>query len=182
MDKKYVVRKLLLAAGLSLLLVAPSTEAFARGREETHPVLSRGSDRYHYRDGRFYRQGWFGFEFFVIAPPVGATIRVLPFGGETFFVKGTRYYHHGNAYYTDCPGGYVVVPAPSVHSNTASLFSVAVQPERSSGETVIVSVPNSNGSYTSVTLRRHNNGYLGPQGEYYPGNPSVDQLRALYGK
>ena len=44
-----------------------------------------------------------------------------------------------------------------------------------------VNIPNSNGSYTTVTLQKSGNGYLGPQGEYYPGHPTVEQLRTLYG-
>jgi len=50
------------------------------------------------------------------------------------------------------------------------------------GEQITINVPNSNGSYTPVTLVKYGNGYIGPQGEYYPGNPTVEQLKALYGK
>ena len=51
-----------------------------------------------------------------------------------------------------------------------------------SGDTVTVNVPNSNGSYTAVILRRSGNGYLGPQGEYYDQVPPVGQLQAMYGR
>ena len=51
-----------------------------------------------------------------------------------------------------------------------------------SGDTVTVNVPNSNGSYTAVVLRRSGNGYVGPQGEYYDQVPSTAQLQAMYGK
>jgi hypothetical protein len=47
---------------------------------------------------------------------------------------------------------------------------------------VTVNVPNTNGSFTPVTLIKQKDGYIGPQGEYYPGNPTVDQLKVLYGK
>jgi hypothetical protein len=50
------------------------------------------------------------------------------------------------------------------------------------GQTITVNVPNSNGSFTPVKLVKYQGGYIGPQGEYYPGNPTVDQLRVLYGK
>lgn len=49
-------------------------------------------------------------------------------------------------------------------------------------DTVTIYVPNSNGSYTPITLVKHGNGYLGPQGEYYAGNPTVAQLKVLYGR
>jgi hypothetical protein len=51
-----------------------------------------------------------------------------------------------------------------------------------SGDTVTVNVPNSNGSYTSVVLKRSGNGYVGPQGEYYDQVPTTAQLQAMYGK
>jgi len=49
-------------------------------------------------------------------------------------------------------------------------------------DTVVVNIPNSNGSYTRVVLRKSGNGYIGPQGEFYPTHPTVRQLRILYGK
>jgi len=49
-------------------------------------------------------------------------------------------------------------------------------------DTVTIYVPNSNGSYTPITLVKHGNGYIGPQGEYYAGNPTVAQLKVLYGR
>jgi len=51
-----------------------------------------------------------------------------------------------------------------------------------SGDTVTVNVPNSNGGYTAVVLKRSGNGYVGPQGEYYDQVPSTAQLQAMYGK
>jgi hypothetical protein len=51
-----------------------------------------------------------------------------------------------------------------------------------SGDTVTVNVPNNNGGYTAVVLKRSGNGYVGPQGEYYDQVPSTAQLQAMYGK
>lgn len=51
-----------------------------------------------------------------------------------------------------------------------------------SGDTVTVNVPNSNGTYTAVVLKRSGNGYVGPQGEYYDQIPTTAQLQAMYGK
>ena len=47
--------------------------------------------------------------------------------------------------------------------------------------TVTMMVPNSNGSYTGVPLRRYGNAYIGPRGEYYNVLPGDAQLRSLYG-
>ena len=49
-------------------------------------------------------------------------------------------------------------------------------------DTLTINIPNSKGSYTSVTLVKRGTGYVGPQGEYYEGHPTVDQLKTLYGK
>jgi hypothetical protein len=68
---------------------------------------------------------------------------------------------------------YIVVPepkpAPLVFHNACA-------------ETITIYVPNSNGSYTSVTLAKYNGGYVGPQGEFYPGRPTIEQLRVLYAR
>jgi hypothetical protein len=66
-------------------------------------------------------------------------------------------------------------PAPVVVAQTPPS-------ETYSGDTVTVNVPNSNGGYTAVVLKRSGNGYLGPQGEYYDQVPTVAQLQAMYGK
>src|ERR1700679_2483590 len=50
-----------------------------------------------------------------------------------------------------------------------------------SGDSVTVNVPNNNGGYTAVVLKRSGNGYVGPQGEYYDQVPTTAQLQAMYG-
>jgi len=67
------------------------------------------------------------------------------------------------------PAPVVVAPAPMPQTTYA-------------GDTVTVNVPNSNGSYTAVVLKRSGNGYVGPQGEYYEQIPTTEQLQAMYGK
>ena len=46
---------------------------------------------------------------------------------------------------------------------------------------VIVWITNSNGSQTSVRLKKSGPGYLGPRGEWYPNMPTNEQLRVVYG-
>ena len=69
----------------------------------------------------------------------------------------------------------VAQPAPVVVEQTSpsTIYS---------GDTVTVNVPNSNGTYTAVVLKRSGNGYVGPQGEYYDQIPTTVQLQAMYGK
>lgn len=48
--------------------------------------------------------------------------------------------------------------------------------------TYFIHVPNKDGqTYTRVELTRRNNGFVGPQGEFYPIMPSVAHLAEMYG-
>jgi len=184
MANKIFSKKFWLVMALGLMFCVPSTDAFAFDRSGSHHdrdsrgarheiIVSRGRE-YRYHSGRFYQRGFFGF-YFGIPAPIGVVVDILPFGYRTIIVGHARYYCYNNVYYTDSPGGYVVVPAPAVNYSSSPV-SVT-----SSRATVVINVPNSNGSYTPVILVKTNNGYIGPQGEYYLGRPTVDQLRALYG-
>ena len=69
----------------------------------------------------------------------------------------------------------VAQPAPVVVAQTPPSVTY-------SGDTVTVNVPNSNGTFMAVVLKRSGNGYVGPQGEYYDQIPTTAQLQAMYGK
>lgn len=141
------------------------SDAFARDRGH--------AERYHYRSGRWYRSGWLGFDFVVPSLAIGAVVDVLPLGYSTVVIGGVPYYYYEDAYFRPYPrGGYVVVPAPAM---------VPAVPA-SAGEKLEIHIPNSGGGYTAVTLVKYKDGYIGPQGEFYKGNPTVDQLKVLYGK
>jgi hypothetical protein len=197
MERKIDVNKFLLATVFSLVVIMSCASAFASdrgrgsnngrdnsrdkdfGRDRKHEVVVVGRERYNYHDGRFFRPSWFGFEFLLSAPPFGAIVMSLPIGHHAVIIGGAQYYQYSNVYYKPCPSGYLVVPQPAAVVNPAP---VVLAPQQVPRETVTVNVPNSNGSYTSITLARRDNGYIGPQGEYYPDHPTVDKLRALYGK
>ncbi len=176
---KQVLRfRVVLVILLMMTLFCPG--AFARGNDRggNSKADNRGYDRgynrgdsHYYRDGRWYRHGWFGFDILVSALAIGMLIDSLPPRHTTVIVQGTPYYYSDNYYYTQAPnGGYVVVAPP-----------VLVQPPIQPQETVTINIPNSRGGYTPVVLRRAGYGFLGPQGEYYADSPTVDQLRVLYG-
>lgn len=44
-----------------------------------------------------------------------------------------------------------------------------------------VNIPNAQGGYTAIVITQSGDGYVGPQGEYYPQFPSVYQLQNVYG-
>jgi hypothetical protein len=48
-------------------------------------------------------------------------------------------------------------------------------------ESYTVNVPNVQGGYTAIVIKQSGDGYVDPQGEYYPQFPSVSQLQNVYG-
>jgi len=187
MNNKIFSKKFWLVVVFSLTIALQSTDAFAHsamGRpHEARQNFTLRHKTYRYHDGRFYRPVWFGlFDVAIRVPPIGAIVTVLPVGHRTIIVGGITYYHYDNIYFAACPSGYIVVPEPVVNSNVLVVSPSVGQPQIISGETVTINVPNSNGSYTPVTLMKQKDGYIGPQGEYYAGNPTLEQLKVLYGK
>ena len=92
-------------------------------------------------------------------------------------------YHHGRVLRPSFFGIDFVFGRPAT---TRSVTKVVYLPSpvvttSAAVETLIINIPNSNGSYTPVTLVRQGNGYIGPQGEYYASRPTVAQLKVLYG-
>jgi hypothetical protein len=166
---KLNVISLAVIMGLASIISCESVYAGVRGRN--HEVVVMGHSRYHYRDGHFYRPGWFGLEFYIGSAPIGAVVSTIPVGHRTVVVAGTPYYYYDNVYYRRCPTGYVVVQSPTV-----------MLPQGTSRETVIVNVPTASGMPIAITLVRYPNGYVGPQGEFYPELPTADQLRYRYGR
>ena len=47
--------------------------------------------------------------------------------------------------------------------------------------TVTVNITNSNGSISTVKLRKQGVGYIGPRGEYYDHLPTGEELQPIYG-
>ena len=197
MGKNIRSKKLWVSSAFSFLIVLSSVNAFAwdsdrnnghdrdRGDARHREVVVVDRHSYSYHDGRFFRPGLFGLEIALLTPPLGAVVTYIPSGHRTVWAGGVSYYYYNNVYYRPAPSGYVVVPAPALStvSNVVALPAVSVSYAGApAAGSVTINVPNSNGSYTPVTLVRRGSGYVGPQGEYYPEHPTVDQLRALYAR
>jgi hypothetical protein len=90
----------------------------APGREvrvlpNVHETIRVGRTYYHYHDGVFYRP--LGPDrFVVVGAPIGARVRVLPFGYVSFFIGPRRYFYANYTYYWWDPRveQYVVVAEP----------------------------------------------------------------------
>ncbi|MDP2922974.1 MAG: hypothetical protein Q8O30_04560 [Candidatus Omnitrophota bacterium] len=204
MNKQMFKSKFWLIIILCLVFILPSTDAFSQQRGQGghggqggrggrgghqggrggrggwshggwgHSGIGWWDWGYHHPRGyHWYNNSWWLGEAIVEGLVIGATISALPPDYKVVYIGRTPYYYDGVYYYQAGPSGYVVVN-PQV--------APAVVTTSPAAPTITINVPNSKGGYTQVQLTRYKDGYLGPQGEYYPGNPSIDQLKALYGQ
>ena len=62
-------------------------------------------------------------------------------------------------------------------------YVIVEAPQTIAPQSIVINVPNKNGSFTPVTLQiAHNGTYIGPEGEVYPTRPTMEQLQQMYGK
>jgi len=160
---------------LLLTIVTVPSRAFPR---------DHGSDR-HFEPGwdddwRYRRHDWWpDWDFMMSPPPIGVVIDALPHGYSVIMIGELTYYYYNDVYFRSCPDGYIIVEKPA---------TVYKEPVVKKAETVplvdsfVVNIPNTDGTYAPVKLTKKGEGYIGPQGEYYEGHPTVKQLKALYGK
>ena len=160
---------------------------------------------YYYCEGVFYQRR--ANTYVVVPAPVGAVVTTVPTGAQVIIIDGVPYYTVNNVTYMYTPYGYQVVPqpaivqtvvqpavvtapntAPSIQAAAPASAKTAVEntsqaaPATNAEDSFTVNIPNSKGTYTPVTLKRSGNGFVGPQGEYYPQFPSIEQLKVMYAK
>ncbi len=75
-----------------------------------------------------------------------------------------------------------VVVAPVTSVIATAPVTITSAPGNVSFDTVTVNLPNSSGGYTTLYIKRYGNGFIGPQGEFYPNFPTSAQLMLMYGK
>lgn len=134
----------------------------------------------HYHPHRYYHRHYP--QYVVVHEPVSVIIPSIPRGCRLVRVNGREYYTNNDVYYIKVAGGYQTVDRPT--TVVVDSDAVAYQDAGSGGSNgnFTVNIPNTKGGYTAVTLKRSGSGFSGPQGEYYSEFPSVEQLRAMYGK
>lgn len=186
---------------ICIVFALSSEDAFARdghgggnrggrgGSNRGHGFEGRHSRYYYHNDG-WHRHGWVGSDIAFSAIAIGALIDSLPPSCTTVVYEGVPYYYCNGYYYrpyADC--GYMVVeppvaiqPALAAPAPTTTAPVAQPQAQTQSPETLIIDFSNSKGEPMKVTLKKSGDGYIGPQGEYYPGRPDVEQLKVLYGK
>lgn len=147
-----------------------------------------GGTRYYYYDGLYYIRE--GYDYVLVNPPVGSYVSAIPPDFQPVSINGRIYYTDNGVYYIlTRHHGYKVVAAPVVYAQpeqviiTQPVTRVVVAPEVvDAQDTFPVNIPNGNGSYRTVVIRKSGNGYIGPQGEFYAQFPTVSRLKAIYVK
>ena len=140
-----------------------------------------GGVRYYYYDGLYYRYVGNG-DYVIVEPPTGAVVTGIPSDFQPVIINGGTYYANNGIYYVYTRHGYRVVAAPVTVVQPAVVQAPPVIPAPVAQDTFMVNVPNNNGGYTTVVIKKSGNGFVGPQGEFYSQFPTVAQLRVMYGK
>jgi len=104
--------------------------------------------------------------------------RFLPLGILGGIIKGAAFMSR------DIISGVTEIVTSPLTSQAAGEFPqpVPTPSGNDTGNSVTVNIPTNNGGYTPVMIQRSGNGFIGPQGEFYPEFPNVSQLKVLYGK
>jgi len=74
----------------------------------------RHVSHHYYRNGHWYRHGWFGIGVAVPVLSTGVYVNTLPPAYTPVVIQGTTYYYGENTYFRpETDGGYTVVSPPS---------------------------------------------------------------------
>jgi hypothetical protein len=174
---------LIIGLSITLMLSAIDASAWRGGGGRSGGGFYHGNHNYY---------GW-GVPYWYDVPSGGVFVASLPDGYTRVLVDGSTYYYANGYYLMPYSSGYMVVaepenaiaaaPAELAPDQTQGLNSEIqpMRPKTTTHDTTTINVPNSKGGFTQVTLVKHKNGYVGPQGEFYANHPTVDELKALYG-
>lgn len=123
--------------------------------------------------------------------PAADEVLVSPPVYEPLVINGTTYYSNDGSYYVYNGYGYqpvappvTVVQPPQVVTQAAPapVITTIGTTTGDDADSFTINIPNDKGGYTAVTLKKSGNGFIGPQGEFYPEFPKVAQLKVIYGK
>ncbi|MBF0387430.1 MAG: hypothetical protein HQL20_06195 [Candidatus Omnitrophica bacterium] len=192
-----IVFLVMFAMGVSLFFSAPADAWWGgRGHDRGYPRHERypagrlavelphgfieigfGGRRYYYNSGLFYTHSVR--EYVVVPPPEGIVVYQIPEGWHRVMIDGQTYYSFNGVYYTQIPQGYRVVQPPAPVVVEPTIVAVNSVPEPVSQD-FTVNIPDKKGKYVTVVIKRSADGFIGPQGEFYPEFPKVAQLQAMY--
>jgi hypothetical protein len=158
-------------------VVSPSIGGFVAYLPDGYTTVIVGGTPYYFCGGYYFRPYSTGY---VIVPaPVAAVATPAPQTQGTG--SGTQQQSSSITTEQTSPSSVQLQSLNTAGEEPKTASGAIAQPKPALKDTATINIPNSKGGFTPVKLVKHNNGYLGPQGEFYAGHPTVDQLRALYG-
>ena len=147
--------------------------------------ISANGQVYYYKEGIFYQLTSppigdslsVSHQLVPVGAPIGAIVEDVPTSRSYVTIDDEGYSIYDGVYYKMTAEGHYQVVEPPKNSKEVSV--IASEDE----DSVTVNVPNVNSQgYTAVTLMRTEDGFTGPQGEFYSELPSMSQLITMYGE
>jgi hypothetical protein len=158
--------------GVNFSFATPQIGAVVAYMPEGYRTYVVNGVRYYYCDGYYFRSCPSGY---VIVPqPVTSSVSVSATTAKTQAAATAQ--QSETSVSTPSQGQSAVATASQTEQGAIAQSTTA------SDNAVMINIPNSKGEFTAVKLVKYKDGYKGPQGEFYKGHPTVDQLRVLYGK
>jgi hypothetical protein len=141
---------------------------------EGYDSFSYGGITYYYNDGRFYVPS--SGKVVEVQPPVGAVVVKLPDNSVVINDGDETYYVDDGIFYRKVWDGYKVIAPPFGPRDSDGVLMAG-----NDRDDISIRLPDSEGGYVEVLLSRTGQGFKGPQDEYYPEFPPMDQLQEMYG-
>lgn len=151
----------------------PHARDYHKHKKYSHRRYGRGySHRYAFRTYPYYNR-------------LHRRIYDLPRTAKFVWVDGRKYYTYGGVYYrrSDCGTYYTVIENPHVYREPQQdeiTHYYADTVYESNQKEFVVHIRDKEGKLVTVRLTKEDDGYVGPQGEFYPEFPKVAQLREMY--
>ncbi|MBP9853760.1 MAG: hypothetical protein KBD53_02700 [Candidatus Omnitrophica bacterium] len=150
----------------------------------------------HGRHWNHHNHNWIGFNYYnpgPYYPYYPGRVYSIPRAAKFVWYGGERYYYYGGLYYQPSPDGayYTIVDDPyqrpqvtntTINNIYQGSSQAANDTTAADGSEFDVNFPNSKGEMVTVKIKKSGNGYVGPQGEFYPEFPKVAQLKEMYTK
>ncbi len=86
----------------------------------------------------------------------------------------------GYADYAPLEPDYIDGPLIISNMSAPAISPIPIPPSTQINE-ITVNIPNVHGGFNAVVIKKSGEGFIGPQGEYYPEFPKIFQLQMKYG-
>jgi hypothetical protein len=170
---------------LSLLIIRPTPSYAFHGRGHFGISLGLWPGSYYYGGPYYPYYPYYADPYYADPYYAQPGYRVVSSSSyQPVVVNGTTYYLNNGVYYIYTQYGYQAVATPVGATVSVAQPATVTATPASTGtdDSFTINIPDNKGGYTSVLLKKSGNGFIGPQGEFYPEFPKVSQLKVIYGK